>query len=79
MTYSEILFSLRNERSFTGDDARILANTLIRLSELFVGLRLGSSIGGVDEISTGAMETRPAKRDTRCWDERQRGRGEEGE
>jgi len=37
-----------------------------------------SSIGGGEGVSIGAISTRPATSETRCCDDRRRGRGEDG-
>ena len=49
------------------------------LPELGVRFRFSESIGGVEGGSTGAIDIRPAIRETRCWEDLLRGRGDEGE
>ncbi len=51
----------------------------MRLLELLTRWRDFGRRGGGEGGSIGAIETRPAIRDTRCCDERRRGRGWEGE
>lgn len=80
MTKSEMLLPPRNDSfSWAGDGARVLAATLRKLPELSVRRRLCGKMGVGDGDSIGAMETRPAMRDTRCLEERRRGRGDDGE
>lgn len=77
---SEMLLPPRNDSfSWAGDGARVLAATLRKLPELSVRRRLCGKMGVGDGGSIGAMETRPAMRDTRCLEERRRGRGDDGE
>lgn len=57
----------------------MLAARLKQLPELSVRRKLWGNAGGGDGGSIGAMDTRPAMSETRCRDERLRGRGEEGE
>lgn len=61
-----------------GDGARVLA-LLRMLPELGVRRRFSESIGGGEGGSMGAIDTRPAMRETRCWEDLLRGRGEDGE
>lgn len=56
-----------------GDGAQVLA-VLTELTELLVRWRdVGRMVG--DDGSNGAMRTLPATSETRCCDERRRGRG----
>lgn len=61
-----------------GDGARVLAAVLSTLPELGVRRRDWGKMGGGEGGSIGAIDTRPAMRETRCWDDRRRGRGEAG-
>jgi len=62
-----------------GEGARVLIVELRILPELGVRFRLSESIGGGEGGSMGAMDTRPAIRETRCWEDLLRGRGDEGD
>jgi hypothetical protein len=55
-----------------GEGARVLRT----LPELGVRFKLSESIGGGEGGSMGAMDTRPAIRETRCWEDLLRGRNE---
>jgi hypothetical protein len=75
-----MLLPPRNDSfSWAGDGARVLAATLRKLPALSVRRRLCGKIGGGEGGSIGAMETRPAMRETRCREDRLRGRGDDGE
>lgn len=52
-----------------------LLATLRKLAALLARTNVCGPVGGGDGGSTGSIETRPAISDTRCCDERRRGRG----
>ncbi|KAG6878403.1 hypothetical protein C0993_007585 [Termitomyces sp. T159_Od127] len=82
MTKSEILRAPRKasfSASRLGEGARVLTAALRELLELSVLRRLWGKRVGEDGVSTGAMETRPAMRETRWREDRLRGRGDEGD
>lgn len=61
-----------DSRSEDGDGGRVLRI----LPELGVRFKLSESIGGGEGGSMGAIDTRPAIRETRCWEDLLRGRHE---
>lgn len=89
MTNSDILRSLPSAAGpGSGEGARlgsagvggpVLAATLSKLAELPVRTSFCTATVGGAGCSRGAMETRPAMRETRCCDERRVGRGDVGE
>ena len=64
--------------SVAGEGARVLT-LLSMLPELGVRRRFSESMGGGEGGSIGAMDTRPAMRETLCCDDLRRGRGDDGE
>ena len=75
MKNSDISRPPRNDSSEDGEGARVLKT----LPELGVRFKLSESIGGGEGGSMGAIDTRPAIRETRCWEDLLRGLGDEGD
>ena len=73
MTNSDMSRPPKNDsHSEDGEGARVLRI----LPELGVRLKLSESIGGGEGGSMGAIDTRPAIKETRCWEDLLRGRNE---
>ena len=73
MTNSDMSRPPKNDScSEDGEGARVLRI----LPELGVRFKFSESIGGVEGGSIGAIDTRPAIRETRCWEDLLRGRND---
>jgi hypothetical protein len=77
---SKMLRPPRNDSpSVRGLGGAVLAAQLRKLLELSARCRLGASAGGGEGGSIGAIDTRPAIKETLCCEDRLRGRGAVGE
>lgn len=80
---SDILRPPRKDSFSNEGEGGLVLAALSTLPELGVRLRLWGRIGGGEGGSTGAIETRPAISDTRCWEDRLRdrvdGEGDDGD
>jgi len=61
--------------SIPGVGGLVLLARLRKLVALLERIKWALGFGGGDGGSMNAIETRPAIKETRCWDDRRRGRG----